>query len=205
MPEDRKRRIPHFAYIEEFDLTELEALRKDLNDNRTAEQPKLTVLPFLMRALVKAGPEIPAGERALRRRGRHSPPLRGQFISASRRKPPGGLMVPVVRHAEAPLDLCGSARELARVTTAARNGSATREELTGSTITLTQPWRPSAASPRPRCINHPEVAIIGLEQDGSSGRSSSMARSSIRTMMNLSSSFDHRIVDGYDAASSSRA
>ena len=192
-----KRQIPHFAYVEEFDLTELEALRADLNANRKDDQPKLTLLPFFMLALVRLLPDFPnlnahydEAEGVLRR---YAPVHIGIATQT-----PNGLMVPVVRHAETH-DLWDMAREMQRVTAAARDGSATREELSGSTITLTSlgPLGGIAATP---IINHPEVAIIGPNKlterpvvDGSF-----LAR---RKLMNLSSSFDHRIVDGYDAAS----
>jgi 2-oxoisovalerate dehydrogenase E2 component (dihydrolipoyl transacylase) len=192
-----KRQIPHFSYVEEFDLTELEALRADLNAHRTEGQPKLTLLPFFMRALVRLLPDFPninahydeaAG--VLRRYAAVHVGIATQT--------PNGLMVPVVHHAEA-RDLWDCARELARVTAAARAGSAARDELSGSTITLTSlgPLGGIAATP---IINHPEVAIIGpnklMERPVVEG--AFLAR---RKLMNLSSSFDHRIVDGYDAAS----
>jgi 2-oxoisovalerate dehydrogenase E2 component (dihydrolipoyl transacylase) len=192
-----KRQIPHFSYVEEFDLTELEALRADLNANRKESQPKLTLLPFFMQALVKLLPDAPnlnahydEAEGVLRR-------FAAIHIGIATQTP-GGLMVPVVRHAET-RDLWDCARELQRVTAAAREGSASREELSGSTITLTSlgPLGGIAATP---IINHPEVAIIGpnklVERPVVDG--SFLTR---RKLMNLSSSFDHRIVDGYDAAS----
>ena len=192
-----KRQIPHFSYVEEFDLTELEDLRADLNANRRDNQPKLTLLPFFMQALVKLLPDAPnlnahydEGEGVLRRHAAIHIGIATQT--------PNGLMVPVVRHAES-RDLWDLAREMQRVTAAARDGSATREELSGSTITVTSlgPLGGIAATP---IINHPEVAIIGpnklMERPVVDG--SFLAR---RKLMNLSSSFDHRIVDGYDAAS----
>jgi 2-oxoisovalerate dehydrogenase E2 component (dihydrolipoyl transacylase) len=192
-----KRQIPHFSYVEEFDLTELEALRADLNANRKDNQPKLTLLPFFMQAMVRLLPEFPSinahydeGEGVLRRHAAIHIGIATQT--------PNGLMVPVVRHAET-RDLWDLAREMQRVTAAARDGGATREELSGSTITLTSlgPMGGIAATP---IINHPEVAIIGpnklVERPVVDG--SFLTR---RKLMNLSSSFDHRIVDGYDAAS----
>lgn len=192
-----KRQIPHFSYVEEFDLTELEALRADLNANRRDNQPKLTLLPFFIQAMVRLLPEFPninahydEADGVLRRHAAIHIGIATQT--------PSGLMVPVVRHAET-RDLWDCARELLRVTAAARAGSATREELSGSTITLTSlgPLGGIAATP---IINHPEVAIIGpnklVERPVVDG--SFLTR---RKLMNLSSSFDHRIVDGYDAAS----
>jgi 2-oxoisovalerate dehydrogenase E2 component (dihydrolipoyl transacylase) len=194
--QESKRRIPHFAYIEEFDLTELEALRKDLNDNRTAEQPKLTLLPFLMRAMVKLIPKFPQVNARYDDEAGILRIYEGIHLGVATQTA-GGLVVPVVRHAET-LDLWASARELTRVTTAARNGSATRDELMGSTITLTSLGAIGGIAATP-VINHPEVAIIGPNKlverpvviNG---------QIAIRTMMNLSSSFDHRVVDGFDAA-----
>jgi 2-oxoisovalerate dehydrogenase E2 component (dihydrolipoyl transacylase) len=192
-----KRTIPHFSYVEEFDLTELEALRADLNANRSEGAPKLTLLPFFMRAMVKLLPDFP-NINALYDETAGVLQRHAAMHIGIATQTPHGLMVPVVRHAET-RDLWGCARELARVTTAAREGRATREELSGSTITLTSlgPLGGIAATP---IINHPEVAIIGpnklVERPVVEG--SFIAR---RKMMNLSSSFDHRIVDGYDAAS----
>ena len=192
-----KRQIPHFSYVEEFDLTELEALRADLNASRGEDRPKLTLLPFFMRALARLLPDFPninahydeaAG--VLRRYAAIHIGIATQT--------PNGLMVPVVRNAET-RDLWDCARELVRVTAAARDGRAGRDELSGSTITLTSlgPLGGIAATP---IINHPEVAIIGpnklVERPVIEG--AFLAR---RKVMNLSSSFDHRIVDGYDAAS----
>jgi len=192
-----KRQIPHFAYVEEFDLTELEGLRAELNAGRKAGQPKLTLLPFFMQAMVRLLPEFPSinahydeATGVLKRYAAIHVGIATQT--------PSGLMVPVVRHAET-RDLWDCARELARVTEAARAGSASREELSGSTITLTSLGAMGGIAATP-IINHPEVAIIGpnklTERPVIEG-----AFLTRRKMMNLSSSFDHRIVDGYDAAS----
>lgn len=193
---EAKRRIPHFGYVEEFDLTELEALRRELNADRSEEQPKLTLLPFFMRAVVRLVPQFPQvnarfdDDAGILR-------MHDAVHVGIATQTPGGLMVPVVRHAEA-LDLWQSARELERVTRAARDGSARREELTDSTITLTSLGALGGVSATP-VINHPEVAIIGpnklMERPVVVG-----GQIVVRTMMNVSSSFDHRIVDGYDAA-----
>jgi 2-oxoisovalerate dehydrogenase E2 component (dihydrolipoyl transacylase) len=193
--QESKRHIPHFTYIEEFDLTELESLRHNLNDSR-GEKPKLTLLPFFMRAIVKLVPDFPninshyhEAEGELERFAAIHVGIATQTAN--------GLMVPVVRHAES-RDLWDCARELARVTQAARDGKASREELSGSTITLTSlgPLGGIAATP---IINHPEVAIIGpnklVERPVIEG-----AFITRRMLMNLSASFDHRIIDGYDAA-----
>jgi 2-oxoisovalerate dehydrogenase E2 component (dihydrolipoyl transacylase) len=190
------RRIPHFGYVEEFDLTQLEALRRELNVKRAGVQPKLTLLPFFMRALVRLIAEFPelnahyddeAG--VLRRFEAINIGIATQSDS--------GLLVPVVHHAEA-LDLWGCARELLRVTTAARSGRATRESLSGSTITLTSLGALGGISATP-IINHPEVAIIGPNKLAERAVVLNGAVA-IRTMMNVSSSFDHRIIDGHVAA-----
>ena len=192
-----KRQIPHFAYVEEFDLTELEGLRAELNAGRKQGQLKLTLLPFFMQAMVRLLPEFPSinahydeGAGVLKRYAAIHVGIATQT--------PNGLMVPVVRHAET-RDLWDCARELVRVTEAARNGSAAREELSGSTITLTSLGAMGGIAATP-IINHPEVAIIGpnklTERPVIEG-----AFLTRRKVMNLSSSFDHRIVDGYDAAS----
>lgn len=192
---EAKRRIPHFSYIEEIDVTELERLRAQLNAEHN-DRPKLTVLPFLVRALVRALPDFPqinalydddAGEVT-----RHAAVHIGVATQT-----PTGLVAPVLRHAEA-LDLWAAATEIARLAQAARNGSATREELSGSTITITSlgPLGGLATTP---VINRPEVAIVGPNRiierpvvvEGAV---------TVRKMMNLSSSFDHRVIDGWDAA-----
>jgi 2-oxoisovalerate dehydrogenase E2 component (dihydrolipoyl transacylase) len=197
---ESKRHIPHFTYVEEFDLTELENLRATLNADR-GDRPKLTLLPFFMRAVVKLVPAFPSVNA-------HYDETRGmlkRFAAVDigiATQTPQGLMVPVVRHAEA-RDLWDCAREMARVTTAAREAKASREELSGSSITLTSlgPLGGVAATP---IINHPEVAILGpnklLEKPVVDG-----AFLTKRKVLNLSASFDHRIIDGHDAASFVRA
>ncbi len=194
--QDAKRRIPHFSYVEEFDMTELEALRRDLNEARGDGRPKLTLLPFFMRAIARLQSEFPQVNARYDDEAGVLHAHEGVHIGIATQTP-GGLMVPVVRHVEA-LDLWACARELTRVTTAARDGSATREELNGSTITLTSlgPLGGIAATP---VINSPEVAIIGPNKlvDRPVVRDGQVV---VRTLMNLSSSFDHRIVDGHDAA-----
>ena len=191
-----KRTIPHFTYVEEVDVTELEALRLHLNSARSQSAPKLTPLPFLMRALARTLPEYPDinatydGDAGILRRDV------GIHIGIATQTP-SGLMVPVVRHVEA-RDLWGCARELTRVSVAARAGSAARDELRGSTITLTSlgPLGGVAATP---IINAPEVAIIGPNRiiERPVVRSGQIV---VRKMMNLSASFDHRLIDGYVAA-----
>jgi 2-oxoisovalerate dehydrogenase E2 component (dihydrolipoyl transacylase) len=191
-----KRQIPHFSYVEEVDVTELENLRADLNAHRTDGQPKLTMLAFLMRAMVKLIPDFPHINAHYNDTDGVLKRYAAIHIGIATQTP-NGLMVPVVRHAKN-RDLWDCARELLRVSQAARDGSARRDELLGSTITLTSlgPLGGIAATP---IINYPEVAIIGpnkiVERPVIEG-----AFLTRRKIMNVSSSFDHRIVDGHDAA-----
>jgi 2-oxoisovalerate dehydrogenase E2 component (dihydrolipoyl transacylase) len=194
--QESKRRIPHFAYVEEVDMTELEELRVHLNATKRADQPKLTMLPFLMRALVRVLPAYPQiNARFDDEAGvvhRHAGVHIGVATQTSQ-----GLVVPVVKHAES-LDVWAAASEVARVAEIARSGKGSKEDLSGSTITITSlgPLGGIATTP---VINHPEVAIIGPNKivDRPVVRHGQIA---VRKMMNLSSSFDHRVVDGYDAA-----
>jgi 2-oxoisovalerate dehydrogenase E2 component (dihydrolipoyl transacylase) len=194
--QDSKRRIPHYAYVDEVDMTELESLRTHLNATRKKDQPKLTVLPFFMRALVKVLPDYPQiNARFDDEAGivhRYAPVHIGIATQTA-----NGLIVPVVHHAEA-LDIWQSATEVARVSTAARENKATKDELTGSTITITS-LGPLGGLVTTPVINHPEVAIVGPNAilDRPVVRDGAVV---VRKMMNLSSSFDHRVVDGYDAA-----
>lgn len=191
------RRIPHITYVEEIDVTALEQLRAHLNaEAKTTGKPKLNVLPFIARAIVVAlrdQPQINAtydDEAGVLTQ--HAPVHLG--IAA---QTPNGLMVPVVRHAEA-RDPYDTALEIARVSGAAKDGSAKREELSGSTITITSLGTLGGITHTP-IINHPEVAIVGPNkiQERVVVKDGQMV---VRKMMNLSSSFDHRIVDGHDAA-----
>jgi 2-oxoisovalerate dehydrogenase E2 component (dihydrolipoyl transacylase) len=194
--QESKRRIPHFAYVEEVDMTELEELRVHLNATKRDDQPKLTMLPFMMRALVRVLPDYPQiNARFDDEAGvvhRHAGVHIGIATQTS-----NGLVVPVVKHAEA-LDVWASATEVARVAEIARSGKGSKDDLSGSTITITSlgPLGGIATTP---VINHPEVAIIGPNKivDRPVIRHGQIA---VRKMMNLSSSFDHRVVDGYDAA-----
>lgn len=191
-----KSRIPHFTYIEEFDLTELERLRRQLNTEGNAERPRLTLLPFFMRALVKLVPQFP---KVNARYDDEAGVLRcheALHIGVATQTP-NGLLVPVIRHVEA-LSIFECAAELSRVTAAAREGKATRSELTGSTITLTSLGTLGGIAATP-VINYPEVAIIGPNKLVDRPVMTN-GQITVRTMMNLSASFDHRIVDGYDAA-----
>lgn len=191
-----KRSIPHFTYVEEIDMTELEALRARLNAKSGAERPRLTLLPFLMRAIVLALREFPQinarFDDAAGVVTRH-----GAVHIGIATQTDNGLMVPVLRHAEA-RDLWSGAAEIARLAEAARTGKATREELGGSTITITSLGAIGGIASTP-VINHPEVAIVGVNR---MVQRPMMRGGAIvpRLMMNLSSSFDHRVVDGLHGA-----
>jgi 2-oxoisovalerate dehydrogenase E2 component (dihydrolipoyl transacylase) len=194
--QDAKRRIPHIAYVEELDVTAVEELRAHLNA-QGGDRAKLTLLPFLMRAIVRSVGKFPqvnahfddaAG--VLRR-------YRAVHIGVATQTA-AGLVAPVARHVET-LDLWQCAREIARLAEAARNGKATRQELTGSTITISSLGALGGVASTP-IINSPEVAIVGVNKivERPVVRHGQIV---VRKMMNLSSSFDHRIVDGWDAAS----
>jgi 2-oxoisovalerate dehydrogenase E2 component (dihydrolipoyl transacylase) len=194
--QDAKRRIPHFSYVEEVDVTELEALRARLNAKHGKTRGKLTVLPLLVRAVVLAVRDFPMMNARFDDDAgvvtRHAPVHLGVAAQTD-----NGLMVPVIRHAES-RDLWATAAEITRLADAARSGKATREELAGSTITISSLGALGGIVTTP-VINHPEVAIIGVNRI--------VERPMIhgglivaRKMMNLSSSFDHRVVDGMDAA-----
>jgi 2-oxoisovalerate dehydrogenase E2 component (dihydrolipoyl transacylase) len=194
--QEAKRRIPHFSYVEEVDVTELEALRARLNAKYEAQRGKLTVLPLLARAVVLAVRDFPQmNARFDDDKGvvtRHGAVHLGMAAQT-----PNGLMVPVIRHAET-MDPWTFAKEVSRLADAARSGKAGRDELQGSTITISS-LGPLGGIVTTPVINHPEVAIIGVNriverpvfQDG---------HVVARKLMNLSSSFDHRVVDGMDAA-----
>jgi 2-oxoisovalerate dehydrogenase E2 component (dihydrolipoyl transacylase) len=194
--QESKRRIPHYSYVEELDVTTLEELRAHLNARHGADRPRLTLLPFLIRALVCAIPRFPQinalfdDEAGIVRR--HAALHIGIATQT-----PQGLMVPVVRHAEA-LDLWEVASEISRLAAATRDGTAARDELSGSTLTITS-LGPIGGIVTTPVINHPEVAIIGVNRivERPVARGGQIV---IRKMMNLSSSFDHRVVDGWEAA-----
>jgi 2-oxoisovalerate dehydrogenase E2 component (dihydrolipoyl transacylase) len=193
---DAKRRIPHFAYVEESDLTELEDLRAHLNATKRSDQPKLTLLPFLMRALVLALPDFP--QINARYDDEQGVVFRHEAIDIGiATQTENGLIVPVVRHAEA-RDVWDCAAEVSRLAAAVRANTATKEELSGSTITITSLGALGGIVTTP-VINHPEVAIIGVNKlvERPMVKNGQIV---VRKMMNLSSSFDHRVVDGYDAA-----
>jgi 2-oxoisovalerate dehydrogenase E2 component (dihydrolipoyl transacylase) len=191
-----KRNIPHFSYVEEFDVTALEAMRADLNANR-GNRPKLTMLPFLIVAICKTLPDFPMinarydDEAGVVTRY-------GSVHLGMATQTDAGLMVPVIRDAQ-DKNVWQLSHEISRLAEAARNGSAKSEELSGSTLTITSlgPLGGIATTP---VINRPEVAIIGpnkiVERPVFVGDAIEA-----RKLMNLSISCDHRVIDGWDAAS----
>ena len=191
------RSIPQYSYVEEIDLTRLEALRKHLNDRRPPAAPPLTFLPFIVAALARVLEKFPQCN-ALYDAARGVLVKHKAVHVGIATQTPQGLKVPVVRNAESRA-LHDLAAEIRRVSEAARANKSPREELTGSTITVTSLGKLGGIASTPM-INMPEVAIIGINKaieravvvDG---------QITVRLMMNLSSSFDHRFVDGYDAAS----
>jgi 2-oxoisovalerate dehydrogenase E2 component (dihydrolipoyl transacylase) len=194
--QEAKRRIPHFSYVEEIDVTELEALRAQINAKHAASRGKLTLLPLIARAVVLAVEDFPQMNARFDDDAgvvtRHRPVHLGIATQTD-----AGLMVPVLRHAEA-LDLWAFSREVTRLAEAARNGKAGRDELAGSTITITSLGALGGLVTTP-VINHPEVAIIGVNRIVERPMFQGGAVVP-RQLMNLSSSFDHRVVDGMDAA-----
>ncbi|MFP5413147.1 MAG: dihydrolipoamide acetyltransferase family protein [Gammaproteobacteria bacterium] len=194
--QEAKRRIPHFSYVEETDVTELETLRAQLNAKHGTGRGRLTVLPFVLRALVLAVREFPqVNARYDDEAGvvtRH-----GAVHAGIATQTDAGLVVPVLRHAES-LDLWATAAEIARLAQSARGGRALREELSGSTITVTSLGALGGIASTP-VINRPEVAIVGVNRivERPVIRGGAVVA---RKIMNLSSSFDHRVVDGMHAA-----
>jgi 2-oxoisovalerate dehydrogenase E2 component (dihydrolipoyl transacylase) len=190
------RRIAHFSYVEEIDVTALEELRATLNAENRPDHPRLTLMPFLMQALVRAVAEFPEMNALYDDEAetleRHS----GVHIGIATQTP-AGLMVPVVRHCEA-RGLWDCAAEVHRLAEAARAGRATSAELSGSTITITSLGALGGIVTTP-VINRPEVAIVGINKQVVRPVWQG-AQFVPRTMMNLSSSFDHRVIDGYVAA-----
>ena len=194
--QESKRRIPHFTYVEEIDVTELEALRAQLNTKWEKQRGKLTMLPFLVRAVVMAVREFPQVNARFDDEAGVVTRYGAAHVGIATQTD-AGLMVPVLRHAETH-DLWSSAAEIARLAEAARGGRVTRDELTGSTITITSLGALGGIASTP-VINHPEVAIVGVNRivERPAFRSGAVVP---RLTMNLSSSFDHRVVDGTDAA-----
>ena len=194
--QEAKRRIPHFTYVEEVDVTALEELRAELNRKYRAQRGHLTMLPFLMHAMARTLPEFPE----VNARYDDDAGLLTKYGAVHigiATQTPNGLMVPVVRNVEA-RDLWSGAAELARLAEAARSGKVAREELVGSTITITSLGSLGGLVTTP-VINYPEVAIVGVNKivERPVVRDRQVV---IRRIMNLSSSFDHRIVDGLRAA-----
>ena len=191
-----KREIPHFAYVEEIDITELEALRKHLNGKQSDPEKRLTLLPFLGLALIRALRDYPQCNTTYDK-SRNVLLRHGAVNLGIATQTPDGLKVPVVHNAQG-MSIDTLAAEIRRVSQAAKDNSAKKEELSGSTITITSLGKLGGIVSTP-VINQPEVAIIGVNRaverpvviDG---------QVAVRLMMNLSSSFDHRFVDGYDAA-----
>ena len=191
-----KSRIPHITIVEEVDVSNLEELRAELNDTHGDKRPKLTVLPFMMKAIVEAVREQPQlnaryddEQGVLHQYG-------GVHIGIATQTE-AGLMVPVVRHCET-LNLWDSAGAVVQLAESSRAGSAGRDELSGSTITITSLGPLGAIATTP-IINYPEVAIVGINKiavrpqwDGQ--------QFVPKKMMNISASFDHRVIDGWDAA-----
>ena len=191
-----KREIPHFAYVEEVDITELEALRKHLNSRRDNPAARLTLLPFLGLALIRALKEFPQCNSTYDKDRNMLLQYDAVHLGVATQTP-DGLKVPVVKHAET-YDIDGLASEIRRVSLAARDNSAKKNDLTGSTITITSLGKLGGIASTP-VINMPEVGIIGVNRAVERPMVFN-GQIAVRLMMNLSSSFDHRFVDGYDAA-----
>jgi len=191
-----KTEIPHFTYVEEIDITELEALRKHLNNKKSDPAERLTLLPFLGLALVRALREFPQCNSTYDK-DRNMLLQHDAVHLGVATQTPDGLKVPVVKHAEM-RDVDGLAAEIRRVTQAARDNSAKKSELTGGTITITSLGKLGGIASTP-VINLPEVGIIGVNRAVERPMVFN-GQIAVRLMMNLSSSFDHRFVDGYDAA-----
>ena len=192
---ESKRRAAHFSYVEEVDVTALEELRAKLN-GEDQDRPRLTLMPFLMQALVRAVADFPEMNALYDDEAETIERHAGVHIGIATQTP-SGLMVPVARHCEA-RGLWDCATEVRRLAEAARNGQASRAELTGSTITITS-LGPLGGIVTTPVLNRPEVAIIGVNRQVVRPVWQG-AEFVPRTMMNLSSSFDHRVIDGYDAA-----
>lgn len=193
---EANREIPHFTYVEEVDITALESLRQYLNNQKSTAEDKLTLLPFIGLALTRVLQQFPQCN-ALYDKERNVISRYHAVHLGIATQTPDGLKVPVIKNCES-RSLNGLANEIRRVSGAARDNTAKREELSGSTITITSLGKYGGIASTP-VINLPEVAIIGVNK--------AVARPVvvngqvvIRTIMNLSSSFDHRFVDGHDAA-----
>ncbi|WP_460118429.1 dihydrolipoamide acetyltransferase family protein [Pseudomonas sp. H3_G09] len=194
--QDATQRAAHFSYVEEIDVTAIEELRAHLNEKHGASRGKLTLLPFLVRALVVALRDFPQMNARYDDEAQVITRLGAVHVGVATQSDVG-LMVPVVRHAEA-RSLWDSAAEISRLANAARNGKASRDELSGSSITLTSLGALGGIVSTP-VLNLPEVAIVGVNKIVERPMVVK-GQVVIRKMMNLSSSFDHRVVDGMDAA-----
>ena len=193
---EAKREIPHFAYVEEIDITELESLRKHLNGKKAEASERLTLLPFLGLALIRALRDFPQCNTTYDK-SRNVLLRHGAVHLGIATQTPDGLKVPVVHNAHG-LSIDALAAEIRRVSQAAKDNSAKKEELGGSTITITSLGKLGGIVSTP-VINQPEVAIIGVNRAVERPVVVN-GQVAVRLMMNLSSSFDHRFVDGYDAA-----
>jgi 2-oxoisovalerate dehydrogenase E2 component (dihydrolipoyl transacylase) len=193
---ESKRNIPHFAYVEEVDITELERLRKHLNSRLPKGAPSYTYLPFLGMALIRVIERFPKCNARYDAERNVLVQHRGVHLGVATQTG-DGLKVPVVHHSET-LSLSELAAQIRRVAQAARDGTASRNELSGSTITITSLGRLGGIVSTP-IINAPEVAIIGVNK-AVERPVVQHGQIAVRLMMNLSSSFDHRFIDGYDAA-----
>ena len=194
--QESKRRIPHFTYVEELDVTEIESLRGHLNAKWGDARAHLTLLPFLVRAVVLAARDFPMVNARFDDEAGVLTRHRAVHVGIATQTP-AGLVVPVLRDAQAH-DLWSSAAEIARLAESARSGKAVRDELSGSTITITSLGRLGGIASTP-VINHPEVAIVGVNRVAlrPAVRDGAIVA---RQLMNLSSSFDHRVIDGAVAA-----
>jgi len=188
--------IPHFSYVEEIDITELESLRQHLNTSRTAGRVKLTYLPFIMLSVTRALARFPQlnAHYDVKREviTRYEAVHLGIATQTDR-----GLCVPVLRHAEV-MDLWQAASEMRRITEAARSNMISRDELAGSTFTVTSLGRMGGLAATP-IINHPEVGILGINK-ATDRPAVYQGQIAIRRILNVSGSFDHRVVDGADGA-----
>jgi 2-oxoisovalerate dehydrogenase E2 component (dihydrolipoyl transacylase) len=194
--QEAKRRIPHFSYVEEIDVTELEDLRAQLNKRWGETRGRLTMLPLLIRAMVVALRDFPQINARFDDEAGVVTRYGAVHIGVATQTD-AGLTVPVLRHAEA-RDVWSMAAEIVRLAEAVRSGKATRDELSGSTITVSSLGALGGIVSTP-VINHPEVGIVGVNRmvERPMIRNGAVVA---RKMMNLSSSFDHRVVDGMDAA-----
>jgi len=193
---ESKRNIPHFAYVEEVDITELERLRRHLNSKLPKGSPGYTYLPFLGMALIRVIERFPKCNARYDAERNVLVQHRGVHLGVATQTG-DGLKVPVVHHSET-LSLSELAAQIRRVAQAARDGTASRSELSGSTITITSLGKLGGIVSTP-IINAPEVAIIGVNK-AIERPVVQHGQIAVRLMMNLSSSFDHRFIDGYDAA-----